>query len=382
MTTTIWTILLAALAFVFLIAYLARRRRRIAGAGGEKYIPYTRALGCLIEKRTDEALEFLKEAVRQNPEDVQAYMRFGDLLREKGDVERALQVHRELTVRRLGDAGIERELYRSLAMDYLVAERYGDAQRAAEKLLSSNKKDEEALEILAQVFERGGEWDKSYDVQEELVRLRRRDGNPFLAMYKSYIGSKHLARGDRSVSKKYFESALHKDKDCLPALLYLGDIHYQDGDLKKAIEKWRAVASRFPKWAYIVYGRLEKAYYESGSFGEVEQVYEEVLKAQPDDVPTMLAMAEINHKRGDADEALRLVRETMEIDPDCRRARQLLVRIHLEKGDAETAHKDVLSFLEESRPGEGEFICAGCGHKSNEVLFRCPECLGWNTFLA
>jgi lipopolysaccharide biosynthesis regulator YciM len=164
-------------------------------------------------------------------------------------------------------------------------------------------------------------------------------------------------------------------------LLYLGDIHYQEGDLKKAIEKWQALTSRFPQWAYIAYGRMEKAYYESGTFGEIERVYEEVLKSQPNDIPTMLALAEMNHKRGVFDEAIRLVREAMEIDPGCRRARQLLVRIHLEKGDTEAALKDVLSFLEESRAGDGEFTCIDCGYKSGEVLFRCPNCRGWSTFL-
>jgi uncharacterized protein (TIGR02996 family) len=91
-TTTMLSVLLAVLALVLLIAYLTRRRRRIAGVGRDRFVPYTRALGCLIEGRMDEALGFLKEAVRQNPDDVHAYMRFGDLLRERGDAERALQV--------------------------------------------------------------------------------------------------------------------------------------------------------------------------------------------------------------------------------------------------------------------------------------------------
>ena len=78
---------------------------------------------------------------------------------------------------------------------------------------------------------------------------------------------------------------------------------------------------------------------------------------------------------------MRLVKETLELDPDCRRARQLIVRLRLEKGDTEDALKDVLSFLEESRPGEGEFVCRDCGHRSKEVLFRCPGCSNWNTFL-
>jgi lipopolysaccharide biosynthesis regulator YciM len=379
-TTAIWVGLIVVAAIVVIAVYAGRSSKK-SGAGRDKFTPYISALGCLIDGRKGEALKFLKDAVREAPENVHAYMKLGDLMREKGDVERALQVHRELTVRRIDDPQMERELYRSLCRDYLAARRYGDARKSAERLLSFNKKDEEGLEVLACVFEHDGAWDKSYEVQEELVRMRKQDGSAFLALYRSYIGSNYMARGDKSSSKKYFESALHKDKDCLPALLYLGDIYYQEGDLKKAIEKWNAVASLFPQWAYIVFGRLEKAYYESGTFGEVERVYEGVLRARPNDIPTLLAMAEMNHKRGEFDEALRLVGDALELDQSCRRARQLLVRIRLEQGDPESALKDVMSFLEESRPGEGKFICADCGYESKEVLFRCPSCRGWSTFL-
>ncbi len=383
MTTEIYVIMIAAAAaVVILFTIFARRAGRRTSGRNDKDIAYARAVGCLIEGKKDEALVHLKEAVRLNPENIHAYIKLGDLFRERGEIDRALQVHRELTVRHDADARTEKDLYGSLARDYLAAGRLSDAKAATEKVLGYDKKDEEALEVMALVYERGGELEQAFEVHEELARRRKDDGKAFLATYKSYIGTDYLARGDRQKAKKSFESALHMDKDCLPALLYLGDIHYEEGDRKKAMEKWVDFTSRFAQWAHIVYGRLEKAYYESGTFGEIEHVYENVLRESPNHIPTLLAMAEMNQKRGVFDEAMRLVRETLEMDPDCRRARQLLVRLRLEKGDADAALDDVLSFLEESKPGEGGFACSGCGYESKEVLFRCPNCREWNTFLS
>lgn len=382
MTTGTYIIAIAAaIIVVILIIAVSRRGKGGSGVGQEKDAAYTRAVGCLIDGKRDEALEHLKEAVRLNPENIHAYIKLGDLLREKGEIERALQVHRELTVRKSAHQRMDKELYRSLAKDYIAAGRFGDAKRAAEKLLSLDRKNEQALEIMVRIHEGIGELDGAYEFQEELVRRRKTDGRAFLGLYKSHIGAEYLGRGDKSKARKSFESALSTDKNCLPALLHLGDIYYEEGDRKKATERWVTLTARFPQWAYIVYGRLEKVYYESGNFGDIEALYEDVLRAKPNDIPTLLAMAEINQKRGVFDEAMRLVRETLEIDPDCRRARQLLVRLHLEKGDTDAALKDVLSFLEESRPGEGEFVCRDCGHRSMEVLFRCPGCRNWNTFL-
>ena len=381
MTTGIYIIAIVAAAVFVLYISVTRRRRGRASVEQEKDAAYALTLGCLIEGKRDEALKHLREAIRLNPENVHAYIKLGDMLREKGDVERALQIHRELTVRRGTDASAQRELYRSLAKDYILARRFADAKAAAEKLLSYNKKNEQALEIMARAFEGTGELDKAFEVQEELVRHKKGAGEGFLALYKSYMGTVHLDRGDLPKARKSFENALHIDGDCLPALLHLGDIHYTDGDRKKAIERWVALTSKFPQWAFIVYGRLERAYYESGAFGDVERVYEDVLRARPADIPTLLAMAEINQKRRVFDEAMRLVKEALEIDPSCRRARQLLVRLHLEKDEPEDALKDVMTFLKESRPDEAEFVCSDCGYKSKEVLFRCPDCRKWNTFL-
>lgn len=378
------TYIIAGVAIVvvlLLIALFAQKGRGDAAAGTEKDAAYAHAVGCLIDGKRDEALQHLKEAVRLNPENIHAYIKLGDLLREKGQIDRAIQVHRELTIRRSRGNTMEKELYRSIAKDYLAVGRFDDAKKAAEKSLSFDKKNEEGLEVLARVYESSGDLERAYEVRVEIARRGGAGGERFLAVYKSHIGAKYLASGDRSKAKKNFEGALSIDKQCLPALLYLGDIHYEEGDRKKAGEKWVELARLYPQYAYIVYGRLEKAYYESGTFGDIERVYENVLRARPHDIPTLLAMAEINQKRGVFDEAMRLVKETLELDPDCRRARQLLVRLRLEKGDAEDALQDVMLFLEESRPGEGDFICSDCGHRSKEVLFRCPGCNNWNTYL-
>jgi len=374
--------IVVAAAVIVLVVVLARRRGRESSAGGERGEAYAKAVGCLIDGRVDDALQHLKQAVKLNPDDVHTYIKLGDLLRKKGETDRAIHLHRELTVRRKLGKRTEAELYRSLARDYVEAGRFPEAKTAAERLLDIDRKDIDALEIIARVHEEMGELDRAYELQQELARKGKRDGPAFLALYRSYIGAAELARGNRARAKKSFESALGTDKNCLPALLYLGDIYYEDGDRRKATEKWVELAERFPQWAYVVYGRLERAYYESGSFGDIEAVYEKVLRERPHDVPTLLAVAEMNQKRGVFDEALRIVSEVLEIDPDCRRARQLLVRIHLEQGDTEAALKDVQAFLEESKPGEGEFVCRECGHRSKEVLIRCPSCRSWNTFLS
>src|SRR5436309_3519735 len=76
--------------------------------------PYKRAITCLIRGDQDGALRYLKDTVRQDTDNVEAYIWLGDLLRTRGEAERALAIHRELSVRHIDDATLKERVYEGL----------------------------------------------------------------------------------------------------------------------------------------------------------------------------------------------------------------------------------------------------------------------------
>ena len=109
---------------------------------------YIDALHALIEGRSDDALKLLIDAVKMGESSTDAYLQLGNLLRDKGQNDRALQLHKGLMVRRdLSDAE-EKAVTVAIADDF---DALGKTDRAVQTLeqLSRRRKDPEIMLSLA-----------------------------------------------------------------------------------------------------------------------------------------------------------------------------------------------------------------------------------------
>jgi len=373
-------IVLLALVIAAYLVWRVRKKKSPPPAGDHS--AYARALNCLLEGDDDEAIRSLREAIRDDTQNIDAYIRLGDLLRKRGELENALRVHKGLTVRTISDTAVLESLYRSLSEDYLACGKYQEAIACAKKMRAMNKRNTFPLRLMARVYEIQREWDKAYEMEEELEKLEGKRGRAFLAMHKSHIGHDLLKRGKPREAERYFKDALRLDSECVPALLYLGDICFQEGNLRRAISLWELIASRFPKIAYIVFERLEKAYFERGNLGDIVAVYEAVLRESPKNVRTLVELACLHQKKGNLREAVRTLREALEYDPSSTLARQHLIGFLHEMGETEQAIDEMKKLLQIISPRAEDFACSECGYRSPDVLWRCPKCQQWDTFLS
>jgi len=296
---------------------------------------YTRGLTALIERRPRLALQALKEAVQHDSENLDAYIRLGDLLRESGDVSRALAVHRDLTVRpRLVDTDRIRIL-ESLTKDYLAAERFEEAGTSAERLREIQRVNRFAYDALRRVAEALEDWDRAVQAVDDEVRTTGDGGDPRRALYRVTVGRRELEAGSTDSARKRFEEAIKLDSDCLPAYVMLGDMDEASGNLEKAVDRWKDMALRDPSRAREVFPRLERAFFELGQFGEVISFYREILhRTVADDAgPALLALAEIHRRKGEQAEAEGFVREALEVDPADPMAHRLQIKLALDKED-------------------------------------------------
>ena len=337
---------------------------------------YTLGLSALIGGDRREALRRLKEAVQGDSTNLDAYIRLGDLLRESGDVQKALSIHRDLTVRaELADTDRARIL-ESLTRDYFAAGRYEEAGQSAERLLRLHRNNRFAYRAVQQVAEALKDWPRAIRTVEERTRLEGEGGKPLLARYRGFVGEEELAAGNLKEARRQMEEALKLDSRCLLAYVSLGDMDQAEGHTERAVERWRALATIAPERASLVFDRLERAYFELGRFEEVVAFYRELLNKAPREssASTHLALAEIYRRKGELDAAENYIQEALEIAPDHPRAYRLLAKIALDRHDTKTAlaHLDrVLSSVPEDMETGS---CRHCGHVLNKPLWRCPEC--------
>jgi lipopolysaccharide biosynthesis regulator YciM len=362
---------------VLIIIAIARSRRSPAPSATSLYVA---ALDALLLGDESQALELLRETVRLDSNNVGAYIRLGTLFRLRGEPGRATRIHREISVRPRIDRSQKELALTELALDHTAAGQVEKAMATLDELRRLNSKNVFSYEAAAQLMEEAGDWDRAYEFRKQLRRVVGDDASA-LAGFQAHVGRELARKGDHKGAKDHFKEAFRRDKHNLPANIYAGDLKYQEGKLDEAVDLWKKVVQRHPERAPWVYRRLEKAYFDLGRFGTMMDVYEEVLKERPEDLATLLSVAQFHQKKGDLGEAERAISRILENDPEEPLARLYLGLIRVEQGNPNAASEILGDLLEAEMEAAETFICARCGHEEEDVLWRCPQCGAWGSFL-
>jgi lipopolysaccharide biosynthesis regulator YciM len=371
-------IIVAAILAVVIIGLIAVgffRFRRSRRKSSTDY--YIQALRELIRGDQEGAIGNLKMVVTRDTGNIDAYLRLGDILRDRGEINKALQLHRQLTVRSDLSADDRKDLLKSLTLDYLQSDRMDQAIATLEDLLSLDRKNLWALDQLVGLHERRGRWAKALSVRETMDKLTDQRDDALLALYEVHMGHQLLSQQHYHKARLKYKDALRRDRRCVAAYLGLGDAYEQEGRLDEAVESWKQLITAVPQKAYLVFDRLKKTLFDQGRFGEMVRIYRELLEQDADNVKALKALAEIQEKKGDFQDAIENCRKVLHIQPDNLAARQLMIKIYGQMGAqdkiAALLQDMVVQFPE-------EFVCQQCGYRSRKPLWRCPQCHSWRTF--
>lgn len=369
----------AFLAMVVLVVWAVRAR---AGRADRRVSPYVDALHRLLDGDEDGALERLKAAIKEEPENVDAYLRLGDLLRKRGHLEKALQLHHYLTVRRGLSPSLERAIRRSLAYDYVELERPQKAIAVLTELTSRFDGDLEAHELLLRLYESERRWEDAFREEQNILRARKEKSPERLALYHAYVACEELGSGNLDAAERNCKKALRIHRGCVPALLYLGDVHYSRGDARDAVQTWRRIVNDVPQFAHVTFGRLEQAYFDQGQFGEMMEIYDAVLKKDPGNVRALLAKAKIHERKGEEEIALDVLRRALELQPHSLGGLVALLELYIRMGNIRSATTQAQTLVELFQGDDDSYECSSCGYRVSEALWRCPNCREWETFLS
>jgi lipopolysaccharide assembly protein B len=314
---------------------------------------YVEGLQAALDGRTADAIARLKEAVGADSDNVDAYIRLGDLFMQRGEVERAIKVHENLSLRRNLDKREEKKILQALVRDYVKTDRKVKAISMLEELIHMDKNDAASAERLAELYIETGAWDKCEEQLKELARhqtQRQRAARLYTEYGRAY------PKDNPGAALAAFETALKLDSSSIPARLYLGDHQLSQGDTNAAIKTWSDILELAPEKNALVRDRLERAYFDAGKFEDVTTLYEKLLRKVPEDSGLVVALAEIYQKKEDLSSAIRLLerfagKQTADVLP-----RVALATMYLDREETDRARAvltEVLSALQPESPGPG-----------------------------
>jgi lipopolysaccharide biosynthesis regulator YciM len=242
-----------------------------------------------------------------------------------------------------------------------------------------------ALLYLQKLHEEQHQWADAHRIRKQLVALSGPDTQPrnqaILAFLENALGSEALGVGDRGRAARHFEEAIDLDAGTVPAFLNLGDVRLMQGDIAGAEDAWDRLMTSSPERAYLAFGRLEKLYEQLGQPHKFEERCLRLITVNPQDWRARLALGGHLAKRGRDAEAFEFLVAALEHNPHGLTVHQAVWGVLLKLDLSRTL---VQRYIESARSSVfflDPHVCVKCHYRSTELLWQCPHCHEWNSFV-
>jgi len=378
MDTIIIIFLLAVIALILLYFLYDRYKRERKSKDPTAYMEGLRAL---LDGHEEYAFSRFRDVIAEDSENIDAYIRIGNILRKYGKPDKALQVHKDLTLRH-GLSGKEKQrILKAMVEDFISLNDDESASAALKELLSGDGSDRWAAEKLLDVYARKNDWEAAYGVKETLLRLDGSKSKAGLAIYKFLQGIRHFEDKDYHKARLIFKEAINLDSACTPAYIYIGDSYLAENRLEDAANIWRKMTKTIPNESHHVLGRLKKVLFDLGRFGEIETVCNDILISSPKNIDARLTLADYHFKKGEHDIAAEHLNTAIDEHPESHIPVLELAKICLATGEKKKLN-NLINRLEEQRDlSEHQYHCSRCGHKVKSKLWLCPSCRAVDSFV-
>jgi len=312
---------------------------------------YNEALRDLLDGRHESAFSKLRQVVSEEPNNLDAYLRLGQILRENNQPDRALQIHKDLTLR----SGLTRQdkvaILQQIAADSLAADDAKMGEAAIKELLELDSDNYWGYAKLLELQEKNKEWGAAYDTAVQILRLEGNRSKKPLAQFKHRAGEHLFRQREYHKARILFKEAIGLDPTLVEAYLAIGDSYYEEERFEDAITFWNKLVAAVPDQGHRVIDRLRKTLFDLGRYGEIQTVCEEILEHSPKNTEVRRALAEFYQKKGDLDTAAEVWEGIVDDDPDDAYSALELVGVYLEQGETRKATK-LLRGLEHRRTGK------------------------------
>ena len=346
---------------------------------------YLLGLNFLVANQIDLAIDELTKAAALNADALEVHMILGNLYREKGQVGKAITIHQALLQRPKLSKLEHAYVLLCLGLDY---KRGGFVDRAAEaftEVLRLDAKNEYALVNLQKLHEEQHQWIEAFDTRQRLSKLADVEGRPqnqaILAFLENEIGLEAVRRKDYVEAARRFDGAMDLDRRAVPAYLNLGDVRVAQGRELDAAAIWERLVEVAPDRAYLAFDRLEALAIRLGTPERFTKLCRRLIDENPQDWRARLALSRHLAASGRPRESLDLLFAALVQNPHALGIHQAIWRA-LGQLHHEPALVDRYGQLTEHAVFYLDpHVCMRCRYRSTELLWQCPHCHDWNTFV-
>ena len=295
---------------------------------------YSQGLDMMINGLQRSAYNNFKKIVELDSENIKAYLRLGQVLRESGNINKALKIHKGLFIRKNLTSYDLNELHKNLALDYFELNNIDKAIEEASEILKVDKKNTWAISKLIIFHKKLNQWDKASEYLEKLHKINGESDSHKLGLFIIQEGRIFQNNKDFQSARSKFEKALSIDPDLSSSYFFIAETfskeseeYFQEAEknddknsdeykkylnkalesLSKAIPMWVKYANLNPKQSWMVIHLLKDALFALDRYNELEQILKDIIKKDNNNSEVVATLADMYAHKGDLKNALEIV---------------------------------------------------------------------------
>jgi lipopolysaccharide biosynthesis regulator YciM len=346
---------------------------------------YILGLNFLVANQIDLAIEELTHAASLDADALEVHMILGNLYREKGQVGKAITIHQMLLQRQKLSRIEHAYVLLCLGLDYKRGGFVDRALDAFNDVLRLDPENEYALEHIQKLHEEQHQWTEAYDTRQRLTNLAAIDSRPqsesILAFLENEIGLEALRRRDYAEAARRFQSAIALDARAVPAYLNLGDVRLAQGKEADAADIWNTLVQVAPDRAYLAFDRLDAQALRADAPDRFTNLCRRLIAENPQDWRARLALSRHLMAAGQPADALELLFAALVQNPHALSVHQAIWRALGQLGHPADLVDRYGKLTEDAVFYLDPHVCIRCRYRSTELLWQCPHCHDWNTFV-
>lgn len=358
-----------------------RRERRLEREAQSLLGSFRRGIDYQADGQWGRAAAELEAVQGDRPEDFDALLRYGQVLRRQGRVEEALDVHRRASVLYPQSVAL---LY-ELALDYAAHGEPAVAEQVEERILRDFPGHGLAvLEARRREAVESEEWTAALRLQERLEPLCTEGGVPLdeaeaeVRRGLSYQEGVALLEGGRpGEARRVFHGLLAATPEFFPAALALGETALVEGDDREALLQWRRGFEETGRPVFLQ--RIEDHFIEHEDPLSAIETLHQITAGSPKALLPRFFLGRLYHRLEMQEEALAVLRDLAEPFAASASYHLLMARLQQRRGDLGRAVEASMTALSLVGLSAAEYVCDTCETRYAAWRDRCSLCGCWGT---
>ena len=328
---------------------------------------YSEGLDLLVSGKKYSAYNNFKEIISKDSNNVMAYLRLGQILRQNGDNLKAIKIHKNLLLRTKLSSYEKIELHKNLSKDYYNVDNKKQSIIECKKILEIDKKNEWAIRKIIKIYKENNNWidaEKYLNIYYQEYPAKK-DNNK-ICLYKVHQSREYIKKQDYENARKILNEALALNSANSMIYFFMAKTYSEESNLiyeqavtienkgldkynnkeeynnfvksakdmlSKAIPLWSHFCDISPNKVWVVLPLLKDALFALDRYSELENILIKLNEKFPNNTEILINLADYHSHKGEYEKSLEDIEKAIDKDNDSYLAKLIDIKLRLQKNN-------------------------------------------------